>query len=97
MDAGQVTTGIDASDTFIKMLEVMKGIANGHSRAIAGEYGTVQELVQAFERRGGEGAVAELRKEQNRTGGFSDTAIGPAVSKRLFKIFTGTDPLSSDI
>ena len=38
-----------------------------------------------------------LQKSANKNGALTDARIGPAASRRLYKVFTGLDPTSTDI
>ena len=37
------------------------------------------------------------QKSANRNGALTDRKIGPAISRRLYKVFTATDPASTDV
>lgn len=37
------------------------------------------------------------QKTANKNGAFTDKRIGQAISKRVYKVFTGTDPASHDV
>lgn len=37
------------------------------------------------------------QKSANKNGAFTESRIGPALSKRLYKVFMDTDPASTDI
>jgi crossover junction endonuclease EME1 len=95
MATGQVRTGDDAQDTYIKMLQVLERVTPSYAYGIAAEHGTVRELVQAF-RTQGNLCLEDLKKSTNKDGGWSDGRIGQAVSRRLYKVFTGRDPGVSD-
>lgn len=47
-----------------------------------------------FSLRGGSNV---LQKSANKNGALTDSRIGPAVSRRLYKVFMGLDPSSTDI
>ena len=38
-----------------------------------------------------------LQKSANKNGALTDSRIGPAASKRLYKVFMGLNPSSTDI
>lgn len=38
-----------------------------------------------------------LQKSANRNGALTDRKIGPAISRRLYKVFMETDPASTDV
>ncbi|KAI9780572.1 MAG: Alpha-1,3-mannosyltransferase-like protein [Peltula sp. TS41687] len=96
MDVGQVKTGVDASDTYVKMLQEIVRVTGPVAYGIAAEYPDVRSLVRGFERIG-PSAIQDLKKTANKSGAFTNANIGPALSKRIFKIFTGTDPGSHDV
>ncbi|KAI0843622.1 hypothetical protein F5Y06DRAFT_255379 [Hypoxylon sp. FL0890] len=96
MEAGQVRTGEDAKDTYVRMLQEVTRVTAPIAYGIAAKYGTVSELVRGLEREGPL-ALENCRKCANRDGAFTDRVIGPAVSKRIYKIFTSRDPGSMDV
>lgn len=96
MEAGQVQTGDGPRDTYVRMMGEMARVTTPIALGIAAEYGTVTELVKGLEAKGPL-ALEDCRKCANRDGAFTDRAVGPAVSKRIFKVFTGTDPGCGDI
>lgn len=96
MDHGQIKTGEDAKDTYVRMLQEIFRITAPIAYGIASEFSTVSELVKGLEQ-GGPGRLDAVRKSANREGVSSDRNIGQAISKRMHKIFTGRDPMSTDI
>ncbi|KAK5660996.1 hypothetical protein OQA88_12373 [Cercophora sp. LCS_1] len=96
METGQVRTGDGAKDTYLRMLQEIGRITAPIAYGIAGEFDTVAKLVRGLER-GGPMTLEAVRKSANKNGEFSDRAVGPSVSKRVYKIFTGTDEMSEDI
>lgn len=96
MESGQVKSGDDTPDTFNKMLQQMVRITPGISQAIVSKYKTVQALAEAFNEKG-PGAVKDLYKATNRDGGYTNSKVGPAISKRLHATFTGEDPTAFDV
>ncbi|KAI9054568.1 hypothetical protein LZ554_001721 [Drepanopeziza brunnea f. sp. 'monogermtubi'] len=96
VDTGQVKTGIDAADTYQKMLEQIQLVTSAAALGIMDKYPTVPELVRGL-REDGPGALQECRKASNRNGSFADRKVGPAISKRVWKVFLGTDPDSWDV
>lgn len=90
MESGQVKTGEDAADTFIKMLSEIKMITNPVAYGIAQDFPTVSRLVQVLKDEG-QLALADCRKSANKNGAATDKRVGPAVSKRVYKIFMGKD------
>ncbi|EKD15186.1 uncharacterized protein L3040_001554 [Drepanopeziza brunnea f. sp. 'multigermtubi'] len=96
VDTGQVKTGLDAADTYQKMLEQIQLVTPAAALGIMDRYPTVPELVRGL-REDGPGALQECRKASNRNGSFADRKVGPAISKRVWKVFLGTDPDSWDV
>ncbi|KXJ97351.1 ERCC4 domain-domain-containing protein [Microdochium bolleyi] len=96
MEAGQVRTGNDSKDTYVRMLQEIGRITAPIAYGIAAEFPTLLQLICGLETNGPL-ALAECRKSANQDGAFSDRKIGPAVSKRVHKIFTGRDPGSTDV
>ena len=52
MESGQVKTGEDKEDTFIKMLQEVVRVTPSIAFGIASEYPSVMRLVEAFRRKG---------------------------------------------
>jgi len=96
MEAGQVRTGQDSKDTYVRMLQEIARITAPIAYGIVAEFPSLGQLIDGLERKGPL-ALAECRKSANQDGAFSDRKIGPAVSKRVHKIFTGQDPGSTDV
>ncbi|KAK1973858.1 ERCC4 domain-containing protein [Colletotrichum cereale] len=96
METGQVRTGEDVKDTYVRMLQEIVRVTQPVAYGIVSEFGTVTELVKAFEERGPL-CLENCRKSTNKDGGFSDRAVGKAVSKRVCKVFTGRDEWSTDV
>ncbi|KAM3507156.1 hypothetical protein MY10362_001956 [Beauveria mimosiformis] len=96
MDSGQVRTGENTQDTYVRMLQEIFRVTAPIAYGVASEFGSVTKLVEGLEARG-PNALEQLRKSANKDGAFSDRAIGQAVSKRFYKIFTGTDETSTDV
>ncbi|KAI6572328.1 hypothetical protein MCOR06_011711 [Pyricularia oryzae] len=96
MDTGQVRTGDDAGDAYVRMLQQMTRVTPAIAYGIAAEYPTVSQLVGGFESRGPL-MLEGCRKSTNKDGAFSDRTIGQALSRRLFKVFTGRDEASTDV
>ncbi|KAI9755735.1 MAG: hypothetical protein M4579_004165 [Chaenotheca gracillima] len=96
MDVGQVKTGDDPDDTFVKMLQEIVRVTPSIAYGIAGEYHDVSSLVHGLESRGPL-ALESLKKLANRDGASTNSNIGPAISKRMHKIFLGTDPSSNEV
>ncbi|TLS25736.1 hypothetical protein PpBr36_07009, partial [Pyricularia pennisetigena] len=96
MDTGQVRTGDDAGDAYVRMLQQMTRVTPAIAYGIAAEYPTVSKLVDGFESRGPL-MLENCRKSTNKDGAFSDRTIGQALSRRLYKVFTGRDEASTDV
>ncbi|KAJ5690031.1 hypothetical protein N7462_004423 [Penicillium macrosclerotiorum] len=96
MDVGQVRTGEDKLDTFIKMLQEINRVTASMAYGISGQYSCVTDLVRGM-RMHGPTMLEDVRKSANRNGGLTDSRVGPAASKRLHKVFTGLDPNSTDV
>ena len=89
-------TGDDASDTYAKMLQEIMRLTAPIAYGIAAEYPTVQKLVKGLEKHGPL-ALEDLKKSANKDGAFTDRRVGPAISKRVYKVFMGTDETSWDV
>lgn len=96
MESGQVKTGDDKDDTFVKMLQEVVRVTPPIAYGIASEYPSVLALVKAF-RKHGPLVLEDLQKSANRNGALTDRKIGPAISRRLYKVFTELDPASTDV
>ncbi|EFQ36316.1 ERCC4 domain-containing protein [Colletotrichum graminicola] len=96
METGQVRTGEDVKDTYVRMLQEIVRVTQPVAYGIVSEFGTVPELVKALEERGPL-CLENCRKSTNKDGGFSDRAVGKAISKRVYKVFTGRDEWSTDV
>ncbi|KAJ5563423.1 hypothetical protein N7535_008587 [Penicillium sp. DV-2018c] len=96
METGQVKTGADRQDTFVKMIQEINRITAPMAYGIAGQYPCVTALTRAM-RTHGPLLLEDIRKPANKNGSLSNARIGPAASKRLYKVFTGLDPSSMDI
>jgi crossover junction endonuclease EME1 len=95
MDAGQVKTGDDARDTYVKMLQEVQRVTPAMAYGIANLYPNVRALVRAF-REEGPLVLEDVKKGANRDGGVTDSRLGPAVSRRLYKVFMGKNEWSTD-
>lgn len=96
MDAGQVRSGEDKRDAYVRMLQEINRVTAPVAYGVAAEFGSVGELVRGLERRGPL-ALAECRKGVNREGELGERTIGQALSRRIYKVFTGGDEESTDI
>ncbi|KAL8872426.1 MAG: hypothetical protein Q9174_001946 [Haloplaca sp. 1 TL-2023] len=91
MDAGQVKCGKDAEETYINMFLANVRVTAPVAYGIADKYPNVGKLVQGLEAKG------PLALENLKDGSMSDRNIGPAISRRLHRVFTELDPSATDI
>ncbi|KAH7346554.1 ERCC4 domain-containing protein [Rhexocercosporidium sp. MPI-PUGE-AT-0058] len=91
MDTGQVKTGDDASNTYIRMLQEVFRVTAPIAYGIVAEHPTLRGLVKALKEQGPL-ALEDCRKSTNKDGAFSDKRIGPAISKKIHKVFMESDP-----
>lgn len=96
MDSGQVKTGDDAKDTYVRMLQEIVRVTAPIAYGIASEFGTVTELVNGLEA-GGPTRLEAVKKCANKDGAFTDRTVGQAMSRRMHKVFTGRDEASTDV
>ncbi|KAL4779192.1 ERCC4 domain-containing protein [Aspergillus varians] len=96
MDNGQVKAGENASDTYVRMLQEITRITASMAYGVANQYPNVVDLVRGM-RRSGPGMLEDIKKSANKNGAITDSRIGPAASRRLYKVFMGMDPHSTDI
>ncbi|KAM0802972.1 ERCC4 domain-containing protein, partial [Usnea florida] len=96
MESGQVKSGEDKDDTFVKMLQEIVRVTPPIAYGIASEYPSVLALVKAF-RKHGPLVLEDLQKSANRNGALTDRKIGPAISRRLYKVFMDSDAGSTDV
>jgi len=96
METGQVKTGEDKLDTFVKMLQEINRVTAPMAYGIVNQYPSALDLLHAMKRRGPT-MLEDVRKSANKNGALTDSRIGPAVSKRLYKVFMGLDETSADI
>ncbi|KAJ5121464.1 uncharacterized protein N7515_009425 [Penicillium bovifimosum] len=96
METGQVKTGADKQDTFVKMIQQVTRVTAPMAYGIAGQYPCVTDLTRAM-RMHGPMLLEDIKKSANKNGSLTNARIGPAASKRLYKVFTGLDPSSMDV
>ena len=96
MESGQVKTGEDRHDTFVKMLQEVVRVTPPIAYGIVEEYPNVLALIKGFEEKGSL-CLKDIRKCANRDGALTDGCVGQAVSRRLHSIFTSLDPGSVDV
>jgi crossover junction endonuclease EME1 len=94
MESGQVRTGVDSEDTFIKMLQEILRLTSSMAHGIASKYPNVPLLIRGFEDEG-QLALEDLKNMVN--GVFTDKRIGQSISKRVYSVFMGKDPESNDV
>jgi crossover junction endonuclease EME1 len=96
MERGQVKPGEDRADTFVKMLQEVNRVTAPIAYGIAAHYPSATDLLRAMKQHG-PGMLEDVKKSANKNGALTDSRIGPAVSRRLYKVFMGLDPTSTDI
>ncbi|KAL2817737.1 ERCC4 domain-containing protein [Aspergillus cavernicola] len=96
MDGGQVKPGENTSDTYVRMLQEVSRVTASMAYGIVNEYPSVVELVRGMQRSGA-GMLEDVKKSANKNGAITESRIGPAASRRLYKVFMGLDPHSTDI
>lgn len=96
MESGQVRTGEDAKDTYAKMLCEIGRLTAPVAWGIQAEYPSVSKLVKGLEDEGKE-ALKDVKKSANKDGAFTDRTVGKALSKRVWSVFLGRDPGSTDV
>ncbi|KAL1890244.1 hypothetical protein Sste5346_008398 [Sporothrix stenoceras] len=96
MDSGQIATGDDAADTFLLMLQQVGRVTEAIAMGVATRYYTLPKLIQGFAD-DGPLALETCLRSRNRNGALSDRTVGQALSRRLYKVFTGRDPESTDV
>ncbi|KAL2821467.1 ERCC4 domain-containing protein [Aspergillus granulosus] len=96
MDTGQVKPGENKSDTFVRMLQEVNRVTASMAYGIINQYPSVVKLVEGM-RDSGPAMLEDVKKSANKNGAITDSRIGPAASRRLYKVFMGLDPNSTDI
>ncbi|EED13126.1 alpha-1,2-mannosyltransferase (Alg2), putative [Talaromyces stipitatus ATCC 10500] len=96
METGQVKTGEDKVDTFVKMLQEINRVTAPMAYGIVSQYPSAVDLLHAMKKHGPT-LLENVRKSANKNGALTDSRIGLAVSKRLYKVFMGLDETSADI
>lgn len=96
MESGQVKSGEDKEDTYVRMLQEVVRITAPIAYGIAAEYPTLVSLIEGM-RQHGPLLLEDIEKCANKNGVRSDRRIGKSISKRLYKVFMGLDPASTDI
>lgn len=96
MDAGQIATGDGGTETYVRMLQQIGRVTEPVALGVAARFGSVSKLVAGLEDEGPLALEACL-KSRNRNGELSDRTVGPALSRRIYKVFMGEDETSQDI
>ncbi|KAK4181145.1 putative crossover junction endonuclease EME1 [Triangularia setosa] len=96
MDSGQVRTGTEPRDIYVRMLQEIGRVTKPIAFGIAEEYESISQVKKAMEEHGPR-ILENVKKGTNKDGGFSDRTVGQAISKRVHKILLGRDGGSSDI
>ncbi|KFY45850.1 hypothetical protein V495_02789 [Pseudogymnoascus sp. VKM F-4514 (FW-929)] len=96
METGQIKTGEDAPDTYVRMLQEVNRVTAPIAYGIAAEYPSVKTLVEAL-KKDGKDTLTHVRKSANKDGVITDKEVGKSVSKRVWSIFTGKDEGSTDV
>ncbi|KAF3206117.1 hypothetical protein TWF679_009069 [Orbilia oligospora] len=86
MDVGQVPSGKNVEDTYNKMLQTVHMSTAGVASAIQGEYPSIQKLYRAF-MDNGEDVLKDIRVARTGNG----KALGPAMSRKIARVLTGTN------
>lgn len=96
MESGQVKSGEDKQDTYVRMLQEVVRITAPIAYGIAAEYPTLVSLIEGM-RKHGPLLLEDIEKCANKNGVRSDRKIGQSISKRLYKVLMGLDATSTDI
>lgn len=96
MESGQVKSGEDKQDTYVRMLQEVVRITAPIAYGIAAEYPTLVSLIEGM-RQHGPLLLEDIEKCANKNGVRSDRKIGQSISKRLYKVLMGLDAASTDI
>ncbi|KAK4461630.1 crossover junction endonuclease eme1 [Cladorrhinum samala] len=96
MENGQVRTGENTKDTYLRMLQEIKHVTMPVAFGIAVEFESVPKLVKGFEL-GGDRVLQGVKKSANKDGAYSDRAVGEILSKRICRVFTGRDVDEEDV
>ena len=97
MDNGQIKSGENKADTFVKMLQETFRVTPAIALGIAAVYPSVTELVKEGLEKRGPLCLEDIRKCANRNGAFTDSRVGPSISRRLCKVFLERDPDSTNV
>ncbi|EFX06470.1 alpha-mannosyltransferase [Grosmannia clavigera kw1407] len=96
MDAGQIATGDGGAETYALMLQQIARVTEPVALGVVARFDSVPKLVRGLAAEGPLALEACL-KSRNRNGALSDRTIGPALSRRIYKVFMGEDEASTEI
>ncbi|KAH8907312.1 hypothetical protein BR93DRAFT_878932 [Coniochaeta sp. PMI_546] len=96
MDAGQVRAGDGPADTYVRMLQEITRVTAPIAYGIMLEFPSVGALVKGLEE-GGPLRLEDVRKCADKEGTLGERRVGQAVSRRIWKVFTGKDESSMDV
>lgn len=96
MDAGQVRCGEGPREVYVGMLQEVGRVSASAAYGVAEEFGGVGELVRGLEG-GGPLALQGCRKAVGRGGEMGERTVGPALSRRIYRVFMGRDEDSTDV
>ena len=97
MESGQVRTGDGPRDTYVRALQEVARLTAPVAHGLAAAFPSLPRLVRALEERGPL-ALERVPRCVSSDGAVSaDRTVGQALSRRLYKIFTGRDETSTDI
>ncbi|OIW27169.1 hypothetical protein CONLIGDRAFT_633501 [Coniochaeta ligniaria NRRL 30616] len=96
MESGQVRVGDGPRDTYVRMLQEITRVTAPIAYGILGEFPSVVKLVNGLEAEGPL-RLEDVRKCADKEGTVGERRVGQAVSKRVWKVFTGKDESSMDV
>lgn len=96
LNVSHLRTGDGPTDTYVKMLQEIARVTAPIAEGVAATFPSVRELVGGFLRLGPL-AVSDVAKGANRSGALTDARVGQAMSRRLYRVFTGLDPREMDV
>ncbi|GAA5952985.1 hypothetical protein JCM21900_001537 [Sporobolomyces salmonicolor] len=92
----KIVSGKDLQDTYIKMLAALRGVTEPVAQGIAGEYPTLRELFEGWQRCRDEKERREMLvgigKGRNINGTATHRAIGTTLSANVYRMLTSRDP-----
>ncbi|KAI6778322.1 uncharacterized protein J7T54_005838 [Emericellopsis cladophorae] len=96
MESGQVRSGDGPKDTYLRMLQEIARVSAPMAHGIAAEFENVPSLVNGM-LRGGPERLSNVAKTVDSKGTLGTRTVGQAVSRRMYKIFTGRDETSTEV